>query len=68
MVIILNKIKINLSKILLFFFIYFLVLQSSSVSNENKEVKVGILLGFTGAVENLTPSMADAGELAFKRF
>tara|TARA_Y100000816_G_scaffold288342_1_gene272740 strand:+ start:673 stop:1902 length:1230 start_codon:yes stop_codon:yes gene_type:complete len=66
MVIILNKIKINLNKILLFFFIYFLVLQSSSVSNENKEVKVGILLGFTGAVENLTPSMADAGELAFK--
>lgn len=30
------------------------------------EVKMGILLGFTGPIESLTPHMADAAELAFK--
>jgi branched-chain amino acid transport system substrate-binding protein len=29
------------------------------------EVKMGILLGFTGPIESLTPHMADAAELAF---
>lgn len=29
------------------------------------EVKVGIILGFTGPIESLTPTMADAAELAF---
>ncbi len=31
-----------------------------------KEVKIGIILGFTGPIESLTPSMADAAELAMK--
>ena len=35
-------------------------------ADKNKQVKVGILLGFTGAVESLTPLMAESVELAFK--
>ncbi len=31
-----------------------------------KEVKLGIILGFTGPIESLTPSMGDAAELAMK--
>ncbi len=30
------------------------------------EVKLGIILGFTGPIESLTPSMADAAEMAMK--
>ena len=29
-----------------------------------EEIKVGIILGFTGPIESLTPSMADGAELA----
>jgi branched-chain amino acid transport system substrate-binding protein len=31
-----------------------------------KEVKIGVILGFTGPIESLTPSMADGAELAMK--
>ena len=34
-------------------------------AENHNEIKVGILLGFTGLVESLTPSMADSAELAF---
>ena len=30
-----------------------------------EEIKIGIILGFTGPIESLTPSMADGAELAF---
>jgi len=30
-----------------------------------EEIKVGIILGFTGPIESLTPAMADGAELAF---
>ena len=30
------------------------------------EIKVGIILGFTGPIERLTPAMAESAELAFK--
>jgi len=30
------------------------------------EVKMGIILGFTGPIESLTPAMAASAELAFK--
>ena len=60
---------IKKNKILLiqstFLFIFFLLLKISVFAQLNKEVKVGILLGFTGNVESLTPSMADSAELAF---
>ena len=38
---------------------------SKSHAENHNEVKVGILLGFSGVVESLTPSMADSAELAF---
>ncbi len=60
---------IKKNKILLiqstFLFIFFLLLKTNVFAQQNKEVKVGILLGFTGNVESLTPSMADSAELAF---
>lgn len=34
--------------------------------SHSKEVKIGIILGFTGPIESLTPSMADAAEMAMK--
>ena len=36
-----------------------------SIAKKNIEIKVGILLGFTGRVEGLTQAMADSAELAF---
>ena len=29
------------------------------------DIKVGVILGFTGPIESLTPTMADSAELAF---
>ena len=49
--------------VILFFLIS--IFATSSFAENPKEIKIGILLGFTGAVESLTPSMADAAELAF---
>ncbi len=58
--------KINIfSKILIFTFINVLLFMPKCFADEVREVKVGILLGFTGAVETLTPSMAESVELAF---
>lgn len=37
-----------------------------ATSVAHAEVKVGIVLGFTGPIESLTPDMAAAAELAFK--
>ena len=33
--------------------------------SKSGEVKVGIILGFTGPIESLTPAMAASAELAF---
>ncbi|MDA9706987.1 ABC transporter substrate-binding protein [Candidatus Pelagibacter sp.] len=46
------------------FFIISIFIKSSFAENLN-EIKVGILLGFTGVVESVTPSMAESVELAF---
>ena len=59
-----KKIKAYL-KILLLSAIYISILISKSHTENHNEVKVGILLGFSGVVESLTPSMADSAELAF---
>lgn len=32
----------------------------------HSEIKIGVILGFTGPIESLTPSMADGAELAMK--
>jgi len=41
-------------------------LVSSPVAFAQDSVKVGVLLGFTGPIESLTPAMAAGAELAFK--
>ena len=49
--------------IAVFFFV------SSMVTNSNADghgIKMGIILGFTGPIESLTPAMAASAELAFK--
>ena len=40
------------------------VLVASAASAES--IKIGVILGFTGPIESLTPSMADGAELAMK--
>ena len=35
-------------------------------SSAFSEIKIGILFGFTGPIENLTPIMAESAELAFQ--
>jgi branched-chain amino acid transport system substrate-binding protein len=39
---------------------------SAIAGGHGKEVKIGVILGFTGPIESLTPSMADGAELAMK--
>ena len=39
---------------------------SAYADGHAKDVKIGIILGFTGPIESLTPSMADGAELAMK--
>ena len=39
---------------------------SAFAGGHAKEVKLGVILGFTGPIESLTPSMADGAELAMK--
>ena len=43
---------------------------STMVSNSHADghgIKMGIILGFTGPIETLTPAMAASAELAFKK-
>lgn len=39
---------------------------TAMAGGHGKEVKIGVILGFTGPIESLTPSMADGAELAMK--
>ncbi|THH38536.1 branched-chain amino acid ABC transporter substrate-binding protein [Aliishimia ponticola] len=39
---------------------------SAFAAGHAKEVKIGVILGFTGPIESLTPSMADGAEMAMK--
>ena len=36
-------------------------------TNVFAEIKMGVILGFTGPIESLTPAMAASAELALKR-
>lgn len=47
-------------------FIAAFIFVSTYTSNIFAEVKMGIILGFTGPIESLTPAMALSAELAFK--
>ncbi len=66
MTMLIGKIDNIFSKILIFFIICILLFMPKSLAEKNEEIKVGILLGFTGAVESLTPLMSDSAEIAFK--
>jgi len=46
--------------------VYFTQKKPSTTVGEKQEIKVGIILGFTGPIESLTPAMAASAELAFK--
>ena len=53
-------------KRLLKHFLIVISLGLTLASNLNsKEIKIGVMLGFSGPIETLTPAMADAAELAF---
>ena len=39
---------------------------SAFADGHSKEIKIGVILGFTGPIESLTPHMADGAELAMK--
>ena len=39
---------------------------STFSTNVLAEIKMGVILGFTGPIESLTPAMAASAELAFK--
>ena len=42
------------------------VIAVSSQTVAGEDIKIGIILGFTGPIESLTPGMADSAELALK--
>ena len=65
MTMLIEKINTTFSKFFIYLFIYILLFVPNCFAEKKKEIKVGILLGFTGAVESLTPSMAESAELAF---
>ncbi len=65
MIMLIDRINTAFNKILSFLIICILLFMSKCFAETNKEIRVGILLGFTGLVESLTPSMADSAELAF---
>ena len=47
-------------------FMFVLAFVTFGIANaEAKDIKVGIILGFTGPIESLTPDMAAGAELAF---
>ena len=46
--------------------IFYFTQQKTSIIGKKQDIKVGIILGFTGPIESLTPAMASSAELAFK--
>ena len=51
-----------MKKLIVGVFMFMLVL----TANTYAEIKMGIILGFTGPIESLTPAMRDSAKLAFK--
>jgi len=47
-------------------FIAAFIFAATFTTNSFAEIKMGIILGFTGPIESLTPAMAASAELAFK--
>ena len=42
------------------------LMASAAFADGHSPIKIGVILGFTGPIESLTPSMADGAELAMK--
>ena len=47
-------------------FVAAFMFMSVLTTNVFAEIKMGVILGFTGPIESLTPAMAASAELAFK--
>ena len=47
-------------------FFTILIILSTFITSAFSEIKIGIILGFTGPIESLTPAIADSAEIAFK--
>ena len=43
-----------------------LIITSTLITSVFAEIKIGIILGFTGPIRDLTPAMAESAEIAFK--
>ncbi len=46
--------------------VFYFTQQKTTTVGKKQDIKVGIILGFTGPIESLTPAMAASAELAFK--
>ncbi len=57
------KKRLILANILMFSFAF---ISGALASGHNADIKIGIILGFTGPIESLTPDMAASAELALK--
>ena len=51
-----------MKKLVLAAFIFVFTISSNVIA----DIKMGVILGFTGPIESLTPAMANSAELAFK--
>ena len=47
-------------------FIAVFMLVSTFTTSSFAEIKMGIILGFTGPIESLTPAMRDSAKMAFQ--
>ena len=47
-------------------FLTILIILSTFITSAFSEIKIGVILGFTGPIESLTPAIADSAEIAFK--
>ena len=54
-----------MKKIFIAIFVFVLSFTSKAFS-DGHGIKMGVILGFTGPIETLTPAMAASAELAFK--
>ena len=61
-----NMGMIIIAAIILVAAFYYFTQQKTTTVGKKQDIKVGIILGFTGPIESLTPAMAASAELAFK--
>ena len=54
-----------MKKLLIAVFMFVSIFTSNTFA-DGHSIKIGIILGFTGPIESLTPAMAESAELAFK--